>query len=71
MKRGGELQTFDRIMFWAVFAVVVVMPVDVLCPPAVMNFFYGWQLNLWLLVGLWLRLVWTTFVRIPPAFVLR
>lgn len=71
MKRGGELQTFDRIMFWAVFVVVVVMPVDVLCPPVVMNFFYSLQINLWLLVILWLRLVWTTFVRIPGRFVLR
>lgn len=70
MRRACALRLFDRILFWAVFAVVVVMPVDVLCPPAVMNFFYGWQLNLWLLVILWLRLVWTTFVRIPrPLFV--
>ena len=68
MYRGGELQLFDRILYWAVFIVAVVMPVDVLCPPAVMNFFYGWQLNLWLLLILWLRLVWTTFVRIPQHF---
>lgn len=71
MKRGGELKLLDRVLFWAVFAVVVVMPVDVLCPPPIMNFFYGLQINLWLLVILWLRLVWTTFVRIPRAFVLR
>ncbi len=68
---GGELKLLDRVLFWAVFAVVVVMPVDVLCPPPIMNFFYGLQINLWLLVILWLRLVWTTFVRIPRAFVLR
>ncbi len=71
MKRGGELKLLDRVLFWAVFAVVVVMPVDVLCPPPIMNFFYGLQINLWLLVILWLRLVWTAFVRIPRAFVLR
>jgi len=70
MHRGGALTRFDRALFWAVFAVVVVMPVDVLCPPAVMNFFYDAQINLWLLVILWLRLVWTAFVRIPQRFVL-
>ncbi len=41
------------------------MPVDVLCPPKVMQLFYGWQLNLWLLLALWLRMCWTAFIRIP------
>ena len=26
------------------------MPVDVLCPPGIMQFFYDWQINLWLLM---------------------
>ena len=67
MKRGGALNTLDRIVYWATFIVVVVMPVDVICPMPVMEFFYGWQLNLWLLLYLWLRICWTTFIRTPES----
>ena len=68
MKRAGALTRFDRVIFWATLAVVVVMPVDVLCPPRVMQLFYGWQVNLWLLLILWLRMAWTAFVRTPRTF---
>ena len=68
MKRAGALLLFDKVLFWAVFAVVVVMPVDVLCPPAVMRAFYGVQLNLWLLIVLWARMVYTAFIRIPERW---
>lgn len=67
MKRGGALNLVDRIVYWATFVVVVVMPVDVLCPPRVMQLFYGWQLNLWLLLYLWLRMIWTAFIRTPES----
>lgn len=67
MKRGGALNLVDRIVYWATFVVVVVMPVDVLCPPRVMQLFYGWQINLWLLLYLWLRMVWTAFIRTPES----
>lgn len=67
MRRGGALTLADKIVYWAVFLFVVVMPVDVLCPPRVMEFFYQWQVNLWLLVALWLRMCYATFIRIPPA----
>lgn len=67
MHRSGALTPADRILYWAVFVVVVLMPVDVLCPPRVMRLFYGWQLNLWLLLALWLRLCYATFLRIPDA----
>ena len=63
--RGGEIRLADKIAYWATFVIVVVMPVDVLCPPKVMQLFYGWQLNLWLLLALWLRMCWTAFIRIP------
>ena len=63
MRRGGEIRLADKIAYWATF--VIVMPVDVLCPPKVMQLFYGWQLNLWLLLALWLRMCWTAFIRIP------
>lgn len=65
MNRAGALTQFDRILFWAIFIVVVVMPVDILCPPSVMRVFYGIQLNLWLLIAMWLRMCWTAFFRIP------
>ena len=65
IRRGGEIRLADKIAYWATFVIVVVMPVDVLCPPKVMQLFYGWQLNLWLLLALWLRMCWTAFIRIP------
>lgn len=55
----------DRLLYWAIFVVVVVMPVDILCPPAVMRIFYGIQLNLWLLLAMWLRICYTAFIRTP------
>ena len=67
MKRAGALNRLDRMLYWVVFVVVVVMPVDVLCPPSVMQFFYGWQLNLWLLLYLWLRIGWTAFIETPRS----
>lgn len=67
MKCGGALNLLDRIVYWATFVVVVVMPVDVICPMPVMEFFYGWQLNLWLLLYLWLRICWTAFIRTPES----
>lgn len=67
MKRGGALNPVDRIVYWATLIVVVIMPVDVLCPPRVMQLFYGWQFNLWLLLYLWLRICWTTFIRTPES----
>lgn len=33
-----------------------------------MQLFYGWQVNLWLLLILWLRMAWTAFVRTPRTF---
>ena len=67
MKRGDALNLVDRIVYWATFIIVVVMPVDVLCPPGIMQIFYDWQINLWLLVYLWLRICWTAFIRSPPT----
>lgn len=67
MKRREALTRVDRVLYWATLAVVVLMPVDVLCPPRVMQFFYGWQLNLWLLVALWLRMIQTAFIAPWPA----
>jgi hypothetical protein len=65
MYRAGALTGVDRILYWAIFAVVVVMPVDILCPPYVMRIFYGIQLNLWLLVAMCLRICHTAFLKMP------
>ena len=65
MRRANALTLADKIIYWATFVIVVVMPVDVLCPLSVMEFFYGMQLNLWLLIALWLRMCYSTFIRIP------
>ena len=61
MYRSQALNIMDRILFWAIFVVVVVMPVDILCPPSVMRIFYGIQLNLCLLMAMWLRICYTAF----------
>jgi len=63
MNRTKSLNRMDKILFWAIFAVVVVMPVDLLCPPQVMRIFYDVQLNLWLLLAMWLRVSYTAFLR--------
>lgn len=65
MRRGGALNFADKALFWLLFAVVVVMPVDILFPPRAMQLFYGIQLNLWLLLAAWLRICYTAFIRAP------
>lgn len=69
MKREGALTVADRLLCWATFAVVVLMPIDVVCPVRVMQIFFDdAQVNLWLLLVLWLRICCTAFVRIPEPF---
>ena len=65
MNRAKSLNITDRILFWVIFAIVVVMPVDVLCPPSVMRIFYDIQLNIWLLIAMWLRMCYTAFICMP------
>jgi len=62
MVHYGYRTLFDRILFWAILIVVVLMPLDVLCPVPVMEFFYGFQLNLWLLLVMFLRECQVTFL---------
>ena len=62
MFQANLLNRMDKIFFWAIFVIVVVMPIDVLCPVPVMNIFYGIQLNLWLLTAMWLRICYTAFI---------
>lgn len=65
MRRVGAVTLFDKVLFWILFVVVAVMPVDVLCPPKIMRLFYDATLNLWLIVAMWTRICYTTFARIP------
>ena len=65
MHRARAVTTFDKVLFWLLFVIVVVMPVDVLCPPKLMRIFFDATINLWLLVAMWTRICYTTFVRIP------
>ena len=65
MHRAGATTMFDKVLFWLLFVIVVVMPVDVLCPPKIMHFFFDATVNLWLIVAMWLRICYTTFVKIP------
>lgn len=67
MRRAGALTLFDKVLFWALLIVVVAMPVDVICPAKVMRLFYDVQLNLWLLLVMWLRMCYTTFICPPKA----
>ena len=62
MHRTQSLHRMDKILFWAILLIVVVMPVDVLCPPSVMRIFYDLQVNLWLLVAMWIRICYTAFL---------
>ena len=67
MRRAGAATMFDKVLFWLLFAIVVVMPVDLLCPPKLMRIFFDATINLWLIVAMWLRVCYTTFVRVPSA----
>jgi hypothetical protein len=56
--------TLDRIIFYVLFVVVIVVPIDLLCPPVVMRFlFHTLSLHLWLLTLNLMRMCGLTFVR--------
>lgn len=51
----------DKLLFWANFIVLVIMPVDVLFPVKWMRFFFDTlDLNQWLFLATWLRMVFLT-----------
>ncbi len=57
-------QTIDKVLFWANFIVLVIVPVDLICPPRVMLFLTETlQLNLWLFIVTWGRMCYVTFLR--------
>jgi hypothetical protein len=60
----SERSTIDKVFFYALLVVVMVVPVDLLCPPTVMRFLFGTlSLHLWLVLINWLRMCYLTFVK--------
>ena len=59
-RRGWLLQT----LFWSNFILLVVVPVDLLCPPPVMRYLCNTlQLNIWSFIITWLVMIHATFLR--------
>ena len=53
----------DKILFWANFIILTVVPVDLLCPSAVMKFICNTlTFNIWLFTFTWLRMCYLTLV---------
>lgn len=56
-------QKVDKIIFWSNFVILIVMPIDLLCPPKLMLFFFRTlNLNLWLFLFTLLRMIYVTFL---------
>ena len=55
-----------KILYWANFAVLVLMPIDIICPVPVMKFFFNTlDANQWLFIFTWLVMIWQTMI-VPP-----
>ncbi|MFZ4863267.1 glycosyltransferase family 87 protein [Sphingobacterium sp. Mn56C] len=53
----------DKILFWAAFFFLCIVPIDIFVPKPVMNIIcYTLWLNVWTFLIIWLRMVWTTFL---------
>lgn len=51
----------DKILFWSNLVVLVIIPVDLFCPPTIMRFVFNTiTLNLWLFTFTWLRMCYLT-----------
>jgi len=60
----SERRWLDKILFYALFVVVIIVPVDLLCPPFIMRFLFNeLSLHLWLMLINWLRMCYLTFVK--------
>lgn len=61
----SERSLIDKIFFYALFIVVIIVPVDLLCPPTIMRFLFNrLSLHLWLMLINWLRMCYLTFFRL-------
>lgn len=54
----------DKTLFWANLLLLVIVPVDLLCPPPAMRFLCDTaQLNIYCFTFTWLRMIYVTFLR--------
>ena len=54
----------DRTLFWANLVLLVLVPVDLICPSPVMRFLCDTvQLNIYCFTFTWLRMIYVTFLR--------
>jgi hypothetical protein len=57
----------DKIFFYALFLVVIIVPIDLICPPFIMRFlFRELSLHLWLMLINWIRMCYLTFMDMEP-----
>jgi hypothetical protein len=55
-------QKFDLVLFYALLVVVIIVPVDIICPPVIMRFlFESLSLHLWLITIAFARMCFFTF----------
>jgi len=60
----SERSVVDKVFFYALLVVVMVVPIDLLCPPFIMRFLFGkLSLHLWLMLINWIRMCYITFVK--------
>ena len=60
----AERQKIDKILFWATFFLLCVVPIDIFVPKPLMNLIcYTLWLNVWVFLLVWLRMVWITFLK--------
>lgn len=62
----------DRVLFWANFVLLGLVPIDIVCPVPVMRFVTKtlW-LHVWVFCFTWLRMAWLTFLRPVAEFPVR
>lgn len=52
----------DKILYWANFVILGLMPIDLLCPGSVWRFFFlTITLNIWIFTITWIRMIYITF----------
>ncbi|MDR0414961.1 MAG: DUF2029 domain-containing protein [Prevotellaceae bacterium] len=64
LNSSSTTKLLDKILFYAAFFIMVIVPIDILCPPFIMRFlFYKLSLNLWLFTFIWFRMCFVTFIK--------
>jgi hypothetical protein len=67
--RWNENSQFDKILFYSLLLVVIIVPIDILCPPFIMEFLFSeLSLHLWLVLISLLRMCYVTFVQREREF---